>query len=70
MIGFVNFCRLILAEKDETMYVRLYPEPTPIAIEHPPLARFRIKVEAISTGVENLEPHVSPSMCLFSFHFI
>ncbi|KAK1371092.1 BTB/POZ domain-containing protein [Heracleum sosnowskyi] len=49
----------ISVEKDETMYVRLYPEPTPIAKEHPPLARFRIKVEAINVREENSGPHVS-----------
>lgn len=54
-------------EKEETMYIRLYPEPNPIAKEQPPLARFRIKVEAINVCEENPEPHVSPSMHCFSF---
>lgn len=69
---FVNVCRHISAEEeDETMNVRLYPEPTPIAKEHPPLARFRIKVEIINTSnMENLGPRVSPSTCLFFFHFV
>ncbi|KAL1833666.1 hypothetical protein DCAR_0103765 [Daucus carota subsp. sativus] len=47
-------------EKDQTMYVRLYPEPTRIAREQPPIARFIIRVEVVNVGYQNLGPHVSP----------
>lgn len=50
----------IAVEKDQTMYVRLFPEANQIAKEQPPIARFRIKVEAINVGVENMVPHISP----------
>lgn len=57
-------------EKDQTMYVRLFPEPNQIAREQPPIARFRIKVEAINVGVENMVPHVSPGIYLVFFRFM
>ena len=57
-------------EKDQTMYVRLYPEPTRIAREQPPIARFIIRVEVVNVGYQNLGPHVSPGKDHVFFRFL
>lgn len=45
-------------EKNRHMYIRLFPEPTRIAKEQPPIARFILRVTA--TGGLNRRPYVSP----------
>ncbi|XP_057795754.1 BTB/POZ domain-containing protein At1g21780-like isoform X4 [Salvia miltiorrhiza] len=44
-------------EKNRSVYIRLFPEPSRLSKEQPPLARFVIRV---STSASNRRPYVSP----------
>lgn len=55
--------RNLSVEKNRHMYIRLFPEPTRIAKEQPPIARFILRVTA--TGGLNRRPYISPSMLVF-----
>ncbi|XP_042032903.1 BTB/POZ domain-containing protein At1g21780-like isoform X2 [Salvia splendens] len=44
-------------EKNRSVYIRLFPEPSRVSKEQPPLARFIIRV---STSASNRRPYVSP----------
>lgn len=44
-------------EKNRYMYIRLFPEPSRVAKEHPPIARFLLRV---TTSGTNRKPYISP----------
>lgn len=56
--------RYLSVEKNRSVYIRLFPEPSRISKEQPPLARFVIRV---STSASNRRPYVSPSAYIFLF---
>lgn len=53
--------RYLSIEKNRYMYIRLFPEPSRLSKEQPPIARFVIRV-TISGG--NRKPYISPGMQL------
>ncbi|KAL9173213.1 hypothetical protein ABFS82_03G098800 [Erythranthe guttata] len=44
-------------EKNRSMYIRLFPEPSRVSKEQPPIARFVLRV---TTSASNRRPYVSP----------
>ncbi|XP_038886250.1 BTB/POZ domain-containing protein At1g21780 isoform X2 [Benincasa hispida] len=50
-------------EKSRYLHVRLFPEPSKIAKEQPPIARFFIRVSSVGP---NRRPSVSPTLKLYS----
>ncbi|KAL1543828.1 BTB/POZ domain-containing protein-like isoform X1 [Salvia divinorum] len=56
-IGIWNWYLQLSVEKNRVVYIRLFPEPSRVSKEQPPLARFVIRV---STSAFNRRPYVSP----------
>ena len=55
-------CRHLSIEKNRYLYIRLFPEPSRVSKDQPPLARFVLRVS--NTGA-NRRPYISPSMHRF-----
>lgn len=51
--------RHLSVEKSRSVYIRLFPEPSRVSKEQPPVARFVLRV---TTAASNRRPYVSPSM--------
>ncbi|KAL3840014.1 hypothetical protein ACJIZ3_024605 [Penstemon smallii] len=49
-------------EKNRSMYIRLFPEPSRVTKDQPPVARFVLRV---TTSGSNRRPYISPSTYLF-----
>lgn len=63
--SFYSILRHLSVEKSRYLHIRLFPEPSKIAKEQPPIARFYIRVSSVGP---NRRPTVSPSMS--SSHYL
>lgn len=68
------YSRQLSVEKNRYMYIRLFPEPSRLSKEQPPLARFVLRV---TTSGSNRRPYISPSMnilwlfyCFCCYYFL
>lgn len=59
-----GFRRHLSVEKNRSLYIRLFPEPSRVSKEQPPIARFVLRV---TTSGSNRRPYISPSTYLFFF---